>query len=129
MTRVGASPGAILLSLALALPLTAQDETSHVSGTWELSWESARGPGGAVVILEQHGDSLSGTAEMRMGTVEISKASVDGDKVTFSIVLSREDRTVELVFSGEVDGDTFNGTMSNPRGDKTTFTGKRREET
>ena len=80
-------------------------------------------------MLEQQGDSLSGTAEMRMGTVEISKASVDGDNVTFTIVLSRDDRTFELVFSGKVDGDTFNGAMTNPRGDDIPFTGKRREET
>ena len=128
-----------ILTLAGAAPSAAQD----VSGTWEIAYtmETPRGSfeRTLVVTLEQDGTTLTGSAEMAaMGrpgggggggtrTVEISDGMVAGNEVMFTIVLDRGQRTFELMFAGQVDGDSMEGSVSTPMGGDSAFTGTRKE--
>lgn len=130
-----------VLTLAGAAPAAAQD----VSGTWEIAYtmETPRGSfeRTLVVHLEQDGTTLTGTAEMAaMGrpggggagggetrTVEVSDGMVAGDEVMFTIVLGGGQRTFELMFAGQVDGDAMTGTVTSPMGGDSAFTGTRKE--
>ncbi len=140
--RSFAVAAAAAITLAWAAPVAAQD----VSGTWEIAYtmETPRGSfeRTLVVTLEQDGTTLTGTAEMaamgrpgRGGTgagggtrsVEISDGMVAGDEVMFTLVLGGGQRTFELMFAGQVDGDAMEGTVSSPMGGDSAFTGKRKE--
>ncbi len=130
-----------ILTLAGAAPSAAQD----VSGTWEIAYtmETPRGSfeRTLVVHLEQDGTTLTGSAEMAaMGrpggggggggetrTVEISDGMVAGNEVMFTIVLDRGQRTFELMFAGQVDGDSMEGSVTTPMGGDSGFTGTRKE--
>lgn len=128
------------ISLFAAAPAAAQD----VSGTWEIAYtmETPRGSMDRTmtVQLEQDGTVLIGTAEMAaMGrpgggggggetrTVEISDGMVAGNEVMFTIILGGGQRTFEMTFAGQADGDTMEGTVSNPMGGASPFTATRKE--
>ena len=141
--RILAIAAAAAISLAAAAPAAAQD----ASGTWEFAYtmETPRGSmeRTMTVQLVQDGTALTGTAEMpAMGrpggggggggggetrTVDISNGMVAGNEVMFTIVLSRGERTFEMTFSGQVDGDTMEGTVSNPMGGDSPFTATRKK--
>ena len=139
--RILAIAAAAAISLAAAAPAAAQD----ASGTWEFAYtmETPRGSmeRTMTVQLVQDGTALTGTAEMQaMGrpggggggtgetrTVDISNGMVAGNEVMFTIVLSRGERTFEMTFAGQVDGDAMEGTVSNPMGGDSPFTATRKE--
>ena len=138
--RTFAFAAAAAIALAAA-PAAAQD----VSGTWQIAYtmETPRGSMERTVTvhLEQEGTELTGTAEMAaMGrpggggggagqtrTVDISDGIVAGSEITFSIVLGGGQRSIEMTFLGQVDGDTMEGTVSNPRGGDSPFKATRKE--
>ena len=139
--RTLALAAAAAVTLAAAAPATAQD----VTGTWEIAYtmETPRGSMERTVTvhLEQDGTELTGTAEMaalgRPGgggggggqarTVDISNGMVAGNEVMFTIVAGGGQRSFEMTFSGQVDGDSMEGTVSNPRGGDSPFTATRKE--
>jgi hypothetical protein len=137
-----ASISIALFTLMGAAPVSAQDAT----GAWEIAY-TMQTPRGSmertmVVHLEQDGASLTGTAEMpamrRPGgggggsaetrTVDISDGMVAGNEVLFTITLGRGDRTFAMTFSAAMDGDTMEGSVTNPMGGgESPFTGARQE--
>ena len=142
MRSLAVAAVAALTTLAWAAPSAAQD----VSGTWEIAYtmETQRGSMERTVVLQlqQDGMDLTGSAEMAaMGrpggggtgagggtrTVEITDGMVAGDEVMFTIVLGGGQRTFELMFAGQVDGDTMGGTVTSPMGGDSAFTGTRKD--
>ena len=119
--------GSLLLMLMAVAPAWAQEtqqEPVDVSGAWEITSESPRGTMTRTVILEQDGTALTGTMESQMGSMPIENGSVEGNTFTFTVTLSRGDRSFELKYTGTVDGDSATGTMQMPRGE-IEWTGKR----
>ena len=110
--------------LALAAPASAQ-ETVDVTGEWEITSESPQGSMTRLVTLEQHGDSLSGTMETRMGSMPIQKGSVNGNEISFTIVFTREDQSMEMTYTATVVGDEMSGKFVTPRGERP-WTAKRK---
>ena len=143
--RIPSAVAAAAAALAVASPAAAQDLT----GTWEIAY-TMETPRGAVdrtvtVHLKQDRTALTGTAEIpAMGrpggnrggnrggagqtrTVEISDGLVAGTEVMFTLVLGRRDRTFEMTFAGQVDGDAMEGTVSGPMDGESPFTATRKE--
>ena len=112
--------GGALLALLTAVPAwgqePAQEPAVDVSGVWEISSESPRGTMARKVTFEQDGNTLTGTMETRMGSVPIQNGSVEGDKISFTVVFSRGERSFEMTYTGTVEGDTAKGTYQTPRG-------------
>lgn len=116
---------AALFAVLAAVPAQAQEEEAvDVSGVWEISAETPRGTMTRTITFEQDGDNLTGTMETQMGSIAIENGSVDGNKITFTFVMTRGDRSMQVVYKGTVDGDTAKGTMQTPRG-QIEWTGKR----
>jgi len=86
----------LLLSAAIASPGAAQDLT----GTWEISTQGGRG----------------GPQEL-----EVSNGTVDGNSFSFTVTLTFQGNSIDLNYSGTVDGDEISGT----RGGGQPFTGKK----
>ncbi len=113
--------GAFLV-LGVAAPAWAQDV--DVSGKWQLTSEGPRGTQTSTITFQQEGTALSGRIETRMGWLPFEGGSVEGNTITFKIVRSMGERSMEMTYSGTVEGDTITGTMSTPRGE-TPWTAKR----
>lgn len=121
-----------LLALLAGVPAWGQEATQEravdVSGVWEITSGTPRGTRTRKVTFEQDGTSLTGTMETQMGTAPIQNGSVEGNKISFSVVFSRGDRSFEMTYSGTVEGDTAEGTVQMPRGGEVEWTAKRVKE-
>jgi len=102
--------------LALAAPALAQ-EMVDVTGEWEITVESPRGTRTQAITFEQEGNSLTGAMETQMGTTPISTGSVNGNDISFTMVFTRGDRSMELAYTGTVEGDEMSGKFVTPRGE------------
>lgn len=109
---------------ALATPTRAQ-ETVNITGEWEITVETPQGTQTRTIMFEQHGDSLSGTMETRMGTTPIHDGSVNGNEISFTMVFTRGDRSMEMMYTATVDGDEMSGKFVTPRGERP-WTAKRK---
>ncbi len=115
MKKIMATLGAALVACLVAGPLQAQDV--EIAGKWETTRETPRGTMTSTFTFQVDGDKLTGTIGSQMGDTEISEGTVDGNKITFKVVMSRGDRTFEMSYSGTVEGDTITGTMVTQRGE------------
>jgi len=97
MKHAHAFLGGALLALLAAVPAwgqeLAQERAVDVSGVWEITSETPRGTMTRKVTFEQDGSSLTGTMETRMGSVPIQNGSVEGNKISFTVVFSRGERS------------------------------------
>lgn len=107
---------ALAFAALLAAPLAAQDKPANLTGKWELTYTTQRGQAMMTLVLEQKGETLTGTAEMGGGRgggpIEISKGTVKGADFSFSIVRTFGERSMEQAFTGKVTGDAAEGTMT-----------------
>ncbi|MEJ2237715.1 MAG: hypothetical protein P8X82_05420 [Gemmatimonadales bacterium] len=104
------------MALMIAVPARGQ-ETGDVAGKWETTRETPRGTMTSTFTFQVEGNKLTGSIGSQMGDVEISEGTVEGNKISFKMVMSRGDRTFEMSYSGTVEGDTITGTMETPRGE------------
>jgi hypothetical protein len=68
--------------------------------------------------FERDGSKLTGTLGSQRGDMEISDGTIEGNNISFKLVMTRGDRTFEMMYSGTVEGDTITGTMQTPRGEQ-----------
>ena len=101
-----------------------QQKAAGVSGDWEITSETPRGTMTRAVTFEQDGNTLTGSIETQGGSLPIQKGSVDGNKISFAVVVSRGGNSFEMTYKGTVDGDTAKGTFQTPRGE-VPWTGRR----
>jgi hypothetical protein len=93
------------------LSITGGAQEVDVTGDWEITIESPQGVRVIPITFAQEGATVTGTTEMRMGAVEIQDGKIEGTTLTFKIVMSRGERTMEQAFTATVAGDTMEGTM------------------
>jgi hypothetical protein len=115
MKRISFGIAGAVLALMIAVPVRAQDV--DVTGKWETTRETPRGAMTTTFTFAQDGHALTGTLSSQRGEQEIKSGSVEGNKITFTMVLTMGERTVEMTYSGTVEGDTITGTMQTPRGE------------
>ena len=134
--------GALVVAAALsAAPVTAQSLT----GTWELSQETQRGPRTSTLALVQDGTSLTGTLTLTMGgrrggggggggggprEFEIEDGMVEGNSFSFTMTMTFGDNSLSPKYSGTFDGDSMEGEIAGGGrrgggGGPRPFTGKR----
>jgi ABC-type sugar transport system substrate-binding protein len=116
---------AVVVSLAQAQDTAANQPA--ITGTWEMSWDTPRGPMTATMELKQDGNALTGRVQTRGGWQEIKEGTVDGSSFSFVVELTRQDQTFAIRYSGTLQDDgTLKGTITTPRGENP-WTGKRAE--
>lgn len=115
----------VLLSLLVALTISAAANAADVAGTWKLEVQTQAGTGTPTLVLVQTGDALTGTYTGRFGENPITGTTKDA-AIEFSFEATGPmGGAAKVVYTGTVDGDSMSGSMTmngNPGG---TFTGKR----
>lgn len=130
MKRLGALFVASALTAALAVPLNAQ--SSDISGEWELTREGGSGGGGGggqregrrggggggptKMVIEQDGDTFTGTLELPFGEAKIQEGTIDGDEITFVVQIETPRGDFEMHYTGKVEGDSMAGRWTGGRG-------------
>jgi hypothetical protein len=102
------------------IPVTGRRFGSALIGKWELTSNSDRGP--RTNLLTIRGD-LTGRYET-FGDVPIQDLKLEGNRVSFKIVMSFGDQTRESTFTGTLDGQTLKGQMTSENGTRE-ITGKK----
>lgn len=102
-----------LVKLALAfLGFAASVFAGDPSGTWKFT---AEGPNGrsaeSTLVLKLDGQNLSGTIENKAGKTDIGDARFSNDEVSFTVDRKIRRRTLEIRYSGKLEGDTIKGTI------------------
>lgn len=95
---------------------TAAAQDVDVTGNWEITSESPRGIRVIPITFAQEGATVTGSTEMRGSAVEIQDGKIEGNTLTFRIVMSSGERTMEQSYTATVTGDTMEGTISMPAG-------------
>ncbi|WP_424961322.1 amidohydrolase family protein [Ekhidna sp.] len=89
------------------------DETVDAAGVWNYTTETPQGNGSGVITIKGTPGDYSGTITVSFNgsTNDIENVTVDGSNVSFSFKLNMgEEITVDI--SMDIDGDTFEGTLS-----------------
>ncbi len=125
---------ALFVALVAAAAFTAAPVAGQLAGTWEVTTRGGRGgPQTSTLVLAQDGETLTGTMTFSLGgrggggaqELEVSDGTVDGNSFSFSVTLSFQGNSIDLSYSGTVDGDEMSGTRGGPRGGGAPFTGEK----
>lgn len=87
------------------------DAKVDVTGTWEAIVETPQGEVPITLKLKQSGNELSGEFTSQMGSAEIYDGSVNGNEIQFSVEITIQGQTMELIFDGIVEGDSIDGSI------------------
>jgi len=91
-----------------AISLSAQDV--DVTGDWEISMETPRGPMTQEMYFEQDGEKLTVTMTTRGGDEITGEGTIKGNEIEWSITRSgREGQEFTMTYKGTVEGDTMSG--------------------
>lgn len=91
-----------------AISLSAQDV--NVTGDWEISMETPRGPMTQEIHFEQDGEKLTVTMTTRRGDEITGEGTVKGNEIEWSITRSgRGGQEFKMTYKGTVEGDTMSG--------------------
>jgi hypothetical protein len=87
-----------------------------VSGDWELTMETPRGKMTQKMHIEQEGEKVIVTMEGMGGEESTGEGTLQGSKITWSIIRSTPRGDFTITYAGAVEGDTRSGTAQ--RGDR-----------
>jgi hypothetical protein len=94
----------LLAALAFAVDASAAD----VAGSWKTSYTNEEGQTReSVLTLTMDGGKLSGAIASARGKVPLAEGSVDGNRISFSVVRKGNGDEIKITFTGTVEGDTM----------------------
>ena len=99
---------------------------AELAGEWTLTIDTPRGVQHPTLVIEQDGESYSGTYHSLRGPLAIKSISRTGDDFEFPLLITVPIGDIEVKYAGSINGDDLTGTVANPRGE-VPFTGKRSE--
>ena len=92
--------------------ITAAAQDVDVTGDWEITSESPRGAQVIPITFAQEGTTVTGSVvDAVRSAVEIQDGKIEGNTLTFKIVMSFGERSMEQVYTATVTGDTMEGTI------------------
>ena len=95
-----------------SLSASAQDpqaSQADMGGEWEISFPSPAGPQEFTMYVMQQGTRLTGRLTSEYGEYPL-RGTMDGAAFTITWSLPDGGRTVEVTFTGKIDGDSLSGT-------------------
>jgi hypothetical protein len=111
----------LLAILALALLVFSQAaQQVNVTGDWELTFTTQRGPTTMNINFKQEGEKLTVTTTGRGGEEIKAEGTVKGNEIAWTITRSTERGEFKQAFKGKIEGDTISGqfTMTTPMGER-----------
>ncbi len=86
---------------------------ADLSGTWTLTVESPRGTQESTAVLTMAEDgTLSGTVRRQRGEGSVTEGWVSGERFSFTVAMTMGERWMEAVYTGTVEGDEIEGSVS-----------------
>ncbi len=98
--------------------------TVNLTGKWEVSLEGGMGMKLTVEFAQEEG-ALSGKMISPFGTFEFTDGVVSGNTFSFDMSIAVGGQSLDLFFSGSVEGDKMTGTVVQGGAGSTEFTAKR----
>lgn len=86
-------------------------QSKTVAGEWDGAFETPGGDRPFKLVLKVEGEKLTGTAKRSTGDVPI-QGTVKGKEIAFSYTISYNGNDLTMTFTGKIDGDSMNGTVS-----------------
>jgi hypothetical protein len=116
-----------MLATALAVLFVVSVQAADVTGKWI---GQVPGRGGQIrettFNFKADGDKLTGTVSGPQGDVALSDGKVQGDDVSFNVVMNFQGNEVKITFKGKASGDEIKFTRQRQGSDQVTeFTAKR----
>lgn len=103
---------ALILFACLAFSaLTVVAQAPDVTGEWDASYVTPLGPQEVKIYLTQEGPRLSGHTTSEFGEAQV-RGSINGSDLKISWSEVDGGKTIDIVVTGKVDGDTITGTAS-----------------
>lgn len=99
----------VFLTAGFMFPSAPQAAGADLTGTWELSVATTRGPDAATLTFKKDGDKYTGTAT-RGSEQATAVATLKGKAVTIVVTAQMQDGPATFTFTGEFSGDTMSGT-------------------
>jgi imidazolonepropionase-like amidohydrolase len=90
----------------------AKPTTLNISGKWKAVVSSPMGDMDMIIEFNQDGTQVTGSFESEMGKWEISDGLLSGNNLTFNLAATVMGQTMEMEFSGNVEEDSLDGTLS-----------------
>jgi hypothetical protein len=125
----------ILVTVCVCFLLAAGLALASIDGKWVSERKMERNGETFTIIqtfdLKAEGSKLTGKLTMQFGdmeprTIDISDGKIDGDKFSFTTVMSTPNGEFKTLYSGTVEGDTLKGTAEREGGQGRPFEAKRK---
>ena len=113
----------VMVVALLCLASVAMAEETVV-GKWKATIETPRGTNEIIMEFTGTDEDLQGTWSGPRGTNELADVKMEAGMLTFKRHLSFQGNEVTIEYECTLDGDTMNGKMITPRGERQ-FTAKR----
>jgi hypothetical protein len=120
----------VLMGLASALVVTMSlasgAQAVDVTGDWAFDVQTGMGGGTPAISFKQTGETLTGTYVGTVGTANF-KGTIKGNAIAFAFEVEAQGQTIDVSYTGTVEGDTMKGAVNMAGGQLTgTFTGKKK---
>ena len=89
---------------------------ANVTGTWEWTMPTSTGKDPYVLELIQQFQEFTGTLFVSGSRIPIGRQEIIGDKLQFSIERKLKGRTVRMLFTGRVSGNSIEGSVKSEAG-------------
>ncbi len=101
----------------LSFIVLASAQVTDVSGEWELTVQSPRGPMTLTTKFTQEGEKLKVAMTGPRGGESSGEGTIQGNAIKWSITRTGpEGNQFTVTYKGTVEGTTMSGTAENPRG-------------
>jgi hypothetical protein len=79
-----------------------------ITGVWNATVETAQGSGNPVFTFKQDGEKLTGTYKGTFGEAPLT-GTLKGSDISFSFKVSVQDQSMEVSYTGKVEGNSMRG--------------------
>lgn len=90
---------------------------ANIAGNWTITIEIPGQPSTGTAAFAREGERMTGSVTtQRGGTNQIKNGKVTADGFTFDMSISLGGQSIDLTFTGKVNGNQISGTVSTPQG-------------
>ena len=84
---------------------------ADVTGTWMMTVETANGTGNPTFTLKQDGEKVTGNYKGQLGEAPVS-GTIKGNELAISYKVEAQGQSLEVKYTGTVDGKNISGKVS-----------------
>ncbi len=117
---------AVAAVLVTMLGFGVRAQAIDVTGDWAFDVQTGMGAGSPAISFKQAGEALTGTYSGTVGNANF-KGTIKGNAIAFAFEVEAQGQTIDVSYTGTVEGDTMKGAVSMAGGQLSgTFTAKKK---